>query len=54
MAKRKKKALSRKLQRTGKDQYTLTIPKALVQILHWKEQDDIQFELEGKTVKIKK
>ncbi len=37
------KGITRKLQRTPKDQYTLTIPKTLVQILGWDDKDEIEF-----------
>lgn len=35
--------LTRKLQKTNKDQYILTIPKSLAQILKWKDKDEIEF-----------
>lgn len=35
--------LSRKLQKTNKDQYTVTIPKALIELLDWKEQNELTF-----------
>ncbi|MBS3176807.1 hypothetical protein J4457_06255 [Candidatus Woesearchaeota archaeon] len=38
--------LARKLQCTPKQQFTLTIPKHLVQILHWQNKDEIQFDFE--------
>ena len=40
------KGITRKLQRTPKDQYTLTIPKTLVQILGWNDKDEIEFGFE--------
>ncbi len=40
----------RKLQCTNKDQYTLTIPKALVQVLGLREQDVLVFGLSGSTI----
>jgi bifunctional DNA-binding transcriptional regulator/antitoxin component of YhaV-PrlF toxin-antitoxin module len=40
------KGITRKLQRTPKDQYTLTIPKTLVQILGWNDKDEIEFIFE--------
>jgi bifunctional DNA-binding transcriptional regulator/antitoxin component of YhaV-PrlF toxin-antitoxin module len=46
--------ITRKLQRTAKDQYTLTVPKTLVQLLNWSEQDLVEFGLEGNTITIKK
>lgn len=41
-----KKGITRKLQRTPKDQYTLTIPKTLVQILEWADKEEIEFKFE--------
>ncbi len=38
--------LQRRLQRTNKDQYTLTIPKQLVQLLGWAEKQQIIFGFE--------
>ena len=35
--------LTRRLQRTSKDQYILTIPKSLVQILQWQEHQTLSF-----------
>ena len=35
--------ITRKLQRTPKDQYTLTIPKMLIEILKWSDKDEIEF-----------
>ncbi len=46
--------LTRKLQRTKKDQYTLTIPKALVELLNLKEQDEIEFNLVDGNITLKK
>ncbi|MEM4263960.1 MAG: AbrB/MazE/SpoVT family DNA-binding domain-containing protein [Candidatus Woesearchaeota archaeon] len=46
--------LTRKLQKTNKDQFTLTIPKALVQILDWKDKDVIEFGLERGKITITK
>ena len=37
------KGITRKLQRTPKDQYILTIPKTLVKILEWADKDEIDF-----------
>lgn len=37
--------IRRKLQKTPKDQYTLTIPKLLVQLLDWKDKDEIEFDV---------
>ena len=43
--------LSRKLQKTNKDQYILTIPKQLVDLLGWKNKDKVEFGFEnGKIV----
>ncbi|MBI4148400.1 hypothetical protein HY490_03860 [Candidatus Woesearchaeota archaeon] len=36
-------SLQRRLQRTNKDQYTLTIPKQLVQLLGWSTKQKILF-----------
>lgn len=47
-------ALTRKLQRTKKDQYTVTIPKALIHLLGLKEQDELEFSLDGDKVVIRK
>jgi bifunctional DNA-binding transcriptional regulator/antitoxin component of YhaV-PrlF toxin-antitoxin module len=47
-------ALTRRLQRTNKDQYTLTIPKALVDLLAMKEQDELEFSLEEGKITLKK
>jgi bifunctional DNA-binding transcriptional regulator/antitoxin component of YhaV-PrlF toxin-antitoxin module len=47
-------AITRRLQRTSKDQYTLTVPKALVEILGLKEQDVIEFSLEKGAIVLKK
>jgi len=38
--------LSRKLQKTNKDQYILTIPKSIAQILKWEDKDEIEFGFE--------
>lgn len=46
--------LTRKLQKTNKDQFILTIPKSLAQILDWKEKDEIEFGLERGKVTITK
>ncbi len=40
------KGITRKFQRTPKDQYTLTIPKTLVQLLGWNDKDEIEFGFE--------
>lgn len=40
------KGITRKLQRTPKDQYTVTIPKTLVQILGWDDKEEIEFIFE--------
>lgn len=38
--------LTRKLQKTNKEQYILTIPKNIVQLLNWKDKDAIEFGFE--------
>src|SRR3989344_4057871 len=40
------KSLQRVLQRNNKDQYTLTIPKHVVQILSWNDKDEVAFNFE--------
>ena len=47
-------AITRRLQRTSKDQYTLTIPTMLVEILGLKEQDVIDFSLDKGAIVLKK
>jgi hypothetical protein len=47
-------ALTRKLQRTKKDQYTLTVPKSVVHLLKWNEQDLIEFGFEDGKITLKK
>lgn len=44
--------LSRRLQRTNKDQYTLTIPKQLVQLLGWNQKQEITFGFEKGKINI--
>ena len=46
--------LARKLQKTNKDQFTLTIPKTLVQLLNWKDKDEIEFGFEKGKITITK
>lgn len=46
--------LNRKLQETGKGQYTLTMPKQIVELLGWKPQDNIEFNLQGDKLLITK
>ena len=46
-------ALTRKLQRTKKDQYTLTIPKSIIHLLDWKEQDRIEFGFDDGKITLK-
>ncbi len=46
--------ITRKLQRTPKDQYTLTIPKTLVQILGWGEKDEVEFGFEKGKLTLKR
>lgn len=38
--------LIRKLQKTNKEQYILTIPKNIVQLLNWRDKDEIEFGFE--------
>jgi AbrB family looped-hinge helix DNA binding protein len=47
-------ALTRRLQRTKKDQYTVTIPKAIVELLGLKEQDVLEFSLDSEKIILKK
>ncbi len=44
--------LRRRLQRTNKDQYTLTIPKQLVQLLGWAAKQQIIFGFEKGRIQI--
>lgn len=44
--------LRRRLQRTNKDQYTLTIPKQLVQLLGWSTKQQILFGFEKGKIQI--
>ncbi len=46
--------LTRKLQKTNKDQFILTIPKSLVQILNWKDKEEIEFGFERGKITITK
>ncbi len=46
--------ITRKLQRTPKGQYILTIPKTLVQILGWTERDNIEFGFENGKLTLKR
>lgn len=46
--------ITRKLQRTKKDQYIITIPKSLIILLNWKEQDEIEFGFEDGKICLKK
>jgi bifunctional DNA-binding transcriptional regulator/antitoxin component of YhaV-PrlF toxin-antitoxin module len=46
--------IKRKLQKTNKDQYTLTIPKTLVKILDWNDKDEIEFGFEKGKITLKK
>jgi len=48
------KGITRNLQRTPKDQYTLTIPKTLVQILGWSDKDEIEFGFENNKLTLKR
>jgi len=47
-------ALTRRLQKTNRDQYTLTIPKSLIEILDWNEQDGIEFGFDGGKITLQK
>jgi len=46
--------LIRTLQKTNKDQYILTIPKTLVQLLNWENKDKIEFGFERGKITITK
>lgn len=46
--------IKRKLQRTPKDQYTLTIPKTLVGILGWLDKEKVEFGFEQGKITLKK
>jgi len=46
--------ITRKLQKTPKDQYILTIPKTLVQILGWDDKDEIEFGFEQNKLTLRK
>ncbi len=46
--------MKRRLQKTNKEQYILTIPKTLVEILAWQNKDEIEFKLETNSILIKK
>lgn len=48
------KGITRKLQKTPKDQYILTIPKTLVQILEWGDKDEIEFGFEKGKLTLKR
>ncbi len=48
------KGITRKLQRTPKDQYTLTIPKTLVKLLDWNNKDEIDFGFENGKLTLKR
>ncbi|MEK6849654.1 MAG: AbrB/MazE/SpoVT family DNA-binding domain-containing protein [Nanoarchaeota archaeon] len=45
---------ARRLQKTNKDQYLLTIPKTLIDLLNWKDKDDIEFSLDKGSITIKR
>jgi len=53
-AKVKNKTLTRKLQKTNKDQFILTIPKTLTQLLNWQNKDEIEFGFEHGKITITK
>ena len=44
----------RRLQKTNKDQYTITIPKTLVEVLGWDAQDQLSFSLQGDSLVLSK
>ena len=46
--------LSRRLQKTNKDQYILTIPKHLVDLLEWHDKDKIEFGFEDGKITLRK
>jgi len=46
--------LSRRLQKTNKDQYILTIPKQLVDLLGWKEKNRIEFGFEDGKITLRR
>ncbi|MBD3362006.1 hypothetical protein GF358_04425 [Candidatus Woesearchaeota archaeon] len=46
--------ITRKLQKTSKDQYILTIPKTLVHLLNWKDKDEIEFGFQKGKITITK
>lgn len=46
--------ITRKLQRTPKDQYTVTIPKTLIDILGWENKDEVEFKFEGDKLTLKR
>lgn len=46
--------MKRRLQRTNKDQYLLTVPKAIVELLQLKEKDEIEFLLHKDGLLLKK
>lgn len=46
--------LKRKLQKTNKDQYLLTIPKHIIQLLNWEDKDTIEFGFHKDRLTIKK
>ncbi|MBS3148931.1 hypothetical protein J4219_08700 [Candidatus Woesearchaeota archaeon] len=48
------KGITRKLQRTPKDQYILTIPKTLVKVLEWGDKDEIEFGFESGKLTLKR
>ena len=48
------KGITRRLQRTPKDQYLLTIPKTLVKILEWNDKDEIDFGFEQGKLTLKR
>lgn len=47
-------ALTRRLQKTNRDQYTLTIPKSLIEILDWNEKSEIEIGFDGSKITLQK
>ncbi|MBS3124854.1 AbrB/MazE/SpoVT family DNA-binding domain-containing protein [Candidatus Woesearchaeota archaeon] len=46
--------ITRRLQRTPKDQYTVTIPKTLVKLLKWNNKDELEFDFENGKLTLKR
>lgn len=47
-------ALTRRLQKTNRDQYTLTIPKQLIELLNWNEKNTIEIGFEDGKITLQK